>query len=86
LQKCSAFPHGATLRAVSSWTSIAGDARTIGFVSAPIDVAFVVVLNEHGPLGDRQLADALLAPPGGVERGLETALAIRICACAGIGD
>ena len=54
------------------------DPRTIALVGAPIDEAFVVALNEHGPLRSRQLAYALLARAGGIESDLMAALAIRV--------
>jgi hypothetical protein len=54
------------------------DPRTIALVRAPIDEAFVVARNEHGPLRPRQLAYALLARAGGIESDLMAALAIRV--------
>ena len=53
LQKRAAFSHRAAPRGVRPWTRISGNARAIGFICGPIDVAFMVVLNEHPPFGNR---------------------------------
>src|SRR5215813_7528483 len=62
------------------WMRIGTDADAIGFIGAPIDVALMVVRDEHRPLRLRQLADALLPRPGGVESDLMAALAISVSA------
>ena len=81
LQKRAAFSHRAAPRCVRPGTRISGNARAIGFICGPIDVAFMVVLDKHLPFGNRQLPDSLLAKPGCVERDFEAALAIGVGAC-----
>jgi|SRR5215831_10862722 len=61
-------------------TRIGTDAAAIGFIGAPIDEPLMVVRDEHGPLRLRQLADALLARSGRIERDLMAALAISVSA------
>src|ERR1700747_2333877 len=54
------------------------DADAIGLIGAPVDEAFMMVGDEHGPLRLRQLAHALLARSGIIERDVMAALAIGI--------
>src|SRR6516164_10959831 len=62
------------------WTRmrIGTDARAIGLIGVPVDVALMVVRNEHRPLRARQLAHAPLRRPRGIESDLTAALAISI--------
>src|ERR1700740_2700319 len=63
-----------------TWMGIGTDAHAIGLIGVPVDEALMVVRDEHGPLRSRQLADAPLTRPGGVESDLMAALAISVSA------
>src|SRR5215467_15480828 len=90
LQECAAFSHGATRVTgiiVRPRPRIGGDACLVGFIGWPIDVAFMMLLDEHLPLVARQISDALLTGTRGVECRLGSRLAIDIGACIdGVGE
>ena len=53
LQECAAFSHGATRVTgiiVRPRPRIGGEACLVGFIGRPIDVAFMMLLDEHLPL------------------------------------
>ena len=60
LQKRAAFSHRAASHRMRPGTRISGNAFAIGFIGGPIDVAFMMVSNEHRPFGKRQFSNALL--------------------------
>jgi hypothetical protein len=66
---------------------IGGDARPIGFIGWPVDVAFMMLLDEDLPLVARQMPDALLTRACRVECRFGSRLAIDIGACIdGVGE
>ena len=52
------FSHRATAL-VGLWVGVARNANLIGFISRPVDIAFMMLGDEHTPLGLREFPDAL---------------------------
>jgi hypothetical protein len=62
LAKEPTFPHG-TARIVRPGACVGGQPGLDGFVSSPIDVARMVLLDQHLPLRPRQLSHAFFGAP-----------------------
>src|SRR5262249_46463681 len=90
LQECAALSHGATRRPriiVRPRPCVGGNACLVGFIGRPIDVAFMMLLDEDLPLLARQTSEPLLACAVGVGPRLGAGLAIGIGACIdGVGE
>src|SRR5262249_22086991 len=63
LQECAAFSHGATRPGwiiVRPRPRVLGDACLVGFIGRPVEVPFLMLLDEYWPLLARQLSHAVL--------------------------
>src|SRR5262252_2010845 len=81
LQQCASFSHCATRCSrtiVGPWPRVLRETCLIGLVSLPVDVAGMMLLDDHLPLGSRQLPDALPAGARAIECDLSTRLAIDV--------
>src|SRR4029453_6265686 len=81
LQHCAAFSHCATRfsRAiVRPWPRVLRETCLIGLVGLPVDVAGMMLLDDHLPLRSRQLPDALPAGAQAIQRDLSPGLAIDV--------
>src|SRR6185369_11424575 len=77
LQERAALSHGAA-HLVWPGSRVLGDALLVGLIGLPVDVASMMLLDQHLPFLARQLPNALLAHAGRVERHLRARLAIDI--------
>ena len=58
LQECAAFPHGAACL-VRPGSRVLRDALLVGLIGLPVDVASMMLFDQHLPLIARQMPDAL---------------------------
>ena len=77
LQERAALSHGAA-HLVRPGPRVLGDAPLVGLIGLPVDVASMMLLDQHLPFLARQLPDALLAHASCVERHFRARLAIDI--------
>lgn len=62
LQKSRPFPHG-TARIMRPGACVGGQPGLVGFVGSPIDIALMVLLDQHLPFRPRQLSHAFFVAP-----------------------
>src|SRR6187551_788744 len=79
LQQRAAFPHRAA-PLVWPWPGIAREARLVGLIGLPVDVAGMMLLDEHLPLGTGEAPNALAPHAGGIQHCLASSFAIHISA------
>src|SRR5512145_909356 len=77
LQERAALSHGAA-HLVWPGSRVPGDALLVGLIGLPVDVASMMLLDQHLPLLARQLPNALLTQASCIERHLRARLAIDI--------
>ena len=77
LQQRGAFSHRAS-GLVGLGADVGADARLVGFIGGPVNIAFVMLMNQYGPLRLGQLPATPLNFSMLVEHAFVTALAIDV--------